>query len=419
MSLSGKKVVLAVTGGIAAYKAADLASKLRKADAEVRVAMTRSARNFVAPLTFEAIAGHPIYGEVFGEQNSYRMEHIEWARWADLMVVAPATADFIARMAHGIADDAPLTLYLAFRGPVWVAPAMNTAMWEHAATRANMAMLLPRLAGVIGPEAGDLACGEVGEGRLATPEKIVAALESHFDGGAKPQSADASSRRPLAGVSVLITSGPTREPLDPIRFISNRSTGRMGAALAAAASRLGARVILVHGPMAARVPLGVESVSAEDSGAMLRAVQERIGECRIAIFAAAVANYRAENSEQKKIKGGKSLKLELVRTPDIAAWAGGNRGGVEKYLVGFAAESEDLIEAAKRKLADKKLDLIFANPIGVPGVGFESESNAVTMISKKGEQIDSGRMPKDDVADWIWERILERARLGDGTADSH
>lgn len=407
MTLAKKKIVLIVSGGIAAYKAADLTSRLRKAGAEVRVVMTAAAKKFVAPLTFEAISGHPVYGQVFDEPLSYRMEHIEWARWADLAVVAPASADFIAKMVHGIADDAPLTLLLAFRGPVVVCPAMNTAMWDHAATKANMQTLRERAAAIVGPEAGDLACGEIGEGRLAQPEAIVRAIETHF--GAASSAGGGSDKKPLAGQCVLITAGPTREPLDPIRFVSNRSTGQMGVALAKAARNLGARVLLVHGPLQAPIPEGVESIPAEDSLSMLKAVQERIGECRIGIFAAAVANYHSPNRGAQKIKGGPTLTLELVRTPDIAGWAGANRNGHNRFLVGFAAESENLLEAAKRKLADKQLDLIFANPIGVPGVGFEAKNNVVTMLSKTGEQLDSGERSKDEVADWIWERILERA----------
>jgi phosphopantothenoylcysteine decarboxylase/phosphopantothenate--cysteine ligase len=408
MPLSGKKIVLLVSGGIAAYKAADLTSRLKKAGADVRVVMTEAAKKFVAPLTFEAISGHPVYGQVFNEPLSYRMEHIEWARWADLAVVAPATADFIAKMTHGIADDAPLTLLLAFRGPVLVAPAMNTAMWDHLATKENIQKLKSRGLALVGPEAGDLACGEVGEGRLAQPEAILHAIEEIF---AKNSVQSSSADKPLSGQSVLITAGPTREPLDPIRFISNRSTGQMGVALAAAARDLGARVILVHGPLQAPVPDGVESVPADDSLAMLKAVQDRIGPCRVAIFAAAVANYHSPNKSGQKIKGGQTLTLELVRTPDIAGWAGANRNGASQFLVGFAAESQNLMEAAQRKLTDKKLDLIFANPIGVPGVGFEAKNNTVTMLSKTGEKIDSGERPKSEIAGWIWERILERAGI--------
>lgn len=410
MSVQGKKVVLMVSGGIAAYKAADLASRLRKAGAEVRVAMTRAATKFVAPLTFEAIAGHPVYRAVFDEPESYRMEHIEWARWADAAIVAPATAHFIAAMAHGLADDAPLTFYLAFRGPVWVAPAMNTAMWDHAATRANLATLAERGVQVIGPGSGPLACGEVGEGRMAEPEAIVSSLERGLAPGTAPASGD--DKKPLSGQKVLITAGPTREALDPIRFISNRSTGRMGVSLADEAVRLGAEVTLVHGPMSVAIPSGVRSIAAEDAEAMLRAVQEHFPASRIAIFVAAVANYRAARKAGHKIKGGDRLQLDLVRTPDIAAWAGANRNGHDQLVVGFAAESEDLIAKAKDKLKAKHLDLIFANPIGVEGIGFDADKNTVTMIDTEGRETGSGTMPKSNLAGWMWSRLLERAGLG-------
>lgn len=394
MNLSDRRVALIVSGGIAAYKAADLASRLRKAGAEVRVVMTDAARQFIAPLTFEAITGHPVYASVFGDPNSYRMEHIEWARWAELVVAAPASADLIARMAHGLAPDAATTLYLAFEGPVWIAPAMNTKMWEHPATQANLNTLVDRGVRVIGPGSGTLACGEVGEGRMAEPEAIALELDAGFSG-------------PLGGRRVLITAGPTREALDPIRFISNRSTGRMGTALAAAARQLGAEVLLVHGPLEAQLPLGVTSIPAESAEAMLSAVQERLSACDIAIFAAAVANYRSAGAGGKKIKGGETLDLHLVRTPDIAAWAGAHRRAGQ-LLAGFAAESEDLLGSARRKLASKKLDLIFANPIGVEGVGFTAADNSVTLLDTQGAEIDSGKMSKGRIAEWMWERMIER-----------
>lgn len=418
MSLQGKKIVLLVSGGIAAYKAADLASRIKKAGADVRVAMTASAAKFVAPLTFEAICGHPVYERVFDTAESYRMDHIGWARWADALVAAPATADFISRMAQGRANDAPLTLYLAFRGPVWIAPAMNTAMWEHPATRANIERLRGWGVRVFEPGAGPLACGEVGEGRMAEPESIVRALTAafgrkleHREHAELPAPASASDQ-PLKGKRVLITAGPTREALDPIRFISNRSTGRMGTALAAVARDLGAEVLLIHGPLSAPIPQGVRAVPAEGSKDMLRAVQTEFPACDVAIFAAAVANYGAGDIQTKKIKGGAELDLRLFRTQDIAAWAGAHRNGTGQILVGFAAESENLMEAAERKLRDKRMDMIFANPIGVEGVGFEADSNTVTLITREGHREGSGRRPKSEIAGWIWERILARMRPG-------
>ncbi len=420
MGLSNSKIILVVSGGIAAYKAADLASRLRKAGAEVRVAMTRAAREFVAPLTFEAISGHPVYDELFGQPASHRMEHIEWARWADAVIVAPASADFIAKAAHGISDDAPLALLLAYRGSVWMAPAMNTAMWEHPATQANLALVKSRGVHIIGPGAGSLACGEIGEGRMAEPADCVAALEQHFGkmgkgkmgtvtgiGNPIPVAVPNFSITPLAGKTVLLTAGPTRESLDPIRFISNRSSGRMGVALAEAAIRLGAKVILIHGPLSTPLPTEAENVSAESATAMLEAVQKRLNESDVAIFAAAVANYHMPARATGKIKGGETLELKLARTPDIAAWAGAHRRKGQ-YMIGFCAESENLIESARAKLKSKKMDLVVANAIGVAGVGFESATNEVTLVEKTGTPIPSGNMPKSEIADWIFSRILER-----------
>lgn len=419
VSVQGKNIIVTVTGGIAAYKAADLVSRLVKRGARVRVAMTESAKKFVAPLTYESICGHPVYESLFETPTSHEMEHIGWARWADAIVVAPATASFMAKMAHGLADDAAMTLYLAFDGPTWVAPAMNTKMWEHPATQANVSMLVERGVRTIGPDSGSLACGEVGEGRMAEPEQIVQALERELEGSGRSKNESGSqigaavpSKGPLSGRKVLITAGPTREALDPIRFLSNRSTGRMGRALAEAARERGAEVVLIHGPMAGPVPEGVEAIPAETAAAMLAAVQDRFSSCSVAIFAAAVSNYRLAEVNGHKIKGGETLELNLVRTPDIAAWAGNNRSNGGQLVVGFAAESENLIDAARDKLNKKSLDLIFANPIGVPGIGFEAESNSVTLISQDADPVESGRMTKSEIADWIWERISERMPAG-------
>jgi phosphopantothenoylcysteine decarboxylase/phosphopantothenate--cysteine ligase len=404
LPLLDRRIVVAVTGGIAAYKAADLVSRLRKAGAQARVAMTPSAAQFVQPLTFEALSGHPVYRDVFERPASWEMEHISWARWAETVVVAPASANSIARLAHGIADDAVTTLALAFEGTLWLAPAMNTSMWNHPATQANLRQLVERGARVIEPESGPLACGETGAGRMAQPEAIVERLIEAA--GARPA--------PLAGRTVLITAGPTREALDPIRFISNRSSGRMGAALAAAARELGARVIVTHGPLEAPLPAGVEGRAVESARAMLAAVQGAWGDADIAIFAAAVANYEAPGPAAAKIKGGETLTLELKRTPDIAAWAGTNRREGQ-YLVGFAAESENLIEAARGKLEKKGLDLICANAIGTPGLGFAAADNQVTLIDAAGGEEPSPAMDKGALARWIWARIIERlARRAQG-----
>lgn len=394
--LGGRKIIVIVSGGIAAYKSADLVSRLKKAGAEVRVAMTRSAREFVGAVTFETLSGYPVYESVFERPQAWQVEHISWARWADAIVAAPATAHLLARLALGLADDAVTTLALAFTGPLFLAPAMNSAMWEHPATRENLGKLLGRGVRLIEPASGVLACGEVGPGRMAEPAEIVAALEKFFEAGAA-----------LKGKTVLITSGPTREALDPIRFISNRSTGRMGAELAAEAVARGARVIFVHGPMSAPVPAGVETHPVESAREMLAKVKKYWAKTNIAIFAAAVANYESAAAQKGKIKGGEKLMLELKRTPDIAAWAGVNKRKGQ-LLVGFCAESENLIAAAKQKLKAKKLDLICANPIGEEGVGFEAAENRVTLIRKNGKEEESQQTSKREIAAWILDSIQPR-----------
>ncbi len=400
MQLNSRRLIVAVSGGIAAYKTADLVSRLRKAGAGVRVAMTPAACNFVAPLTFESLAGHPVYSDVFERPSAWEMEHISWARWGEAMIVAPATADLLARMALGLANDAVTTLALAFEGPILVAPAMNSSMWQHAATRANLRTLAGRGVDVIEPGAGTLACGEVGPGRMAEPAEIVERVARMLTAGALPDG-------DLAGRTVLITAGPTREMLDPIRFLSNRSTGQMGAALAAVAHARGARVVLVHGPMPTPAPAGVEVRPVGSAREMLAAVQELWSETDIAIFAAAVANYESASVEGGKLKGGDTLTLELRRTPDIAAWAGAHRRDGQ-LLAGFCAESEKLEDAARAKLARKRLDLIFANPIGEAGVGFEAADNRVILLDAAGLRQESPRAPKPTVAGWILDRVVAR-----------
>lgn len=397
MLLTDRKIVVIVAGGIAAYKSADLVSRLRKAGAQVRVVMTAAAREFVAPLTFESLSGYPVYEEVFQRPSSWEMEHISWARWADAAVVAPATANLLAKMALGLSDDAASTLLLAFTGPVWVAPAMNTAMLTHPATRENLATLQSRGVRIIESESGRLACGEVGAGRLAEPEAIVLALAS----GLRELAAKAQT---LAGRRVLVTSGPTREMLDPIRFISNRSSGRMGTALAAEAAARGAEVTLVHGPMSAPIPAGVVSVPVLGARQMLAEVQSCWADQDFAVFAAAVANYESAQADANKLKGGETLTLELRRTPDIAAWCGANRGEGQ-VLVGFAAESQDLLAYAQGKLERKRLDYVCANAINQEGIGFEADANQVTILSRDGRRIESPRLSKPALAAWIWDQV--------------
>lgn len=403
--LEGRKVIVAVTGGIAAYKSADLVSRLRKAGAQVRVVMSEAARRFVQPLTFESLAGYPVYEEVFERPTSWEMEHISWARWADAVVVAPATANTLAKMAHGLADDAATTLLLAWRGPVWVAPAMNTAMWDHPATRANLRTLADRGVRLIDPGSGALACGEVGAGRMAEPADIVRIVAMQL----ALQTPAADGAADLAGKTVLITTGPTREMLDPIRFISNLSSGRMGVGLATEAVRRGARVIVVHGPLSVPLPEGCEAREVRGAREMLAAVQRYWDEVDIAVFAAAVANYEAAAAAEHKIKGGDTLMLELRRTPDIAAWCGANRRAGQ-MLIGFCAESENLMETAARKLQSKGLDLICANIVGRPGSGFVAANNQVTLLGTDGWREASPTMDKFALAGWIWDRVLARPR---------
>jgi phosphopantothenoylcysteine decarboxylase/phosphopantothenate--cysteine ligase len=410
MPLSARKIVVIVSGGIAAYKSADLVSRLRKAGAQVRVVLTHSARQFVTPLTFETLSGHPVYTELFERTQSWEMEHIAWARWADGVVVAPATAHLLARMALGLADDAATTLLLAYQGPVWVAPAMNTAMLTHPATEQNMATLGSRGIRFIEAEPGLLACGEMGAGRMAEPEtivRIIAAALSQLP--PSPGSPAGEPTQSLAGKRVLVTAGPTREMLDPIRFISNRSTGRMGTALAAEALTRGAEVLLVHGPMTVPAPDGARPERVDSAQEMLAAVKRAWDGIDIAVFAAAVANYESAQSAGQKIKGGETLTLALRRTPDIAAWAGAHKRAGQ-VLVGFAAESENLLAAAEGKLRAKELDLICANAIGQEGVGFEESRNEVTLLTRDGGRLDSPRETKERVAAWIWDQIEQWTR---------
>jgi phosphopantothenoylcysteine decarboxylase/phosphopantothenate--cysteine ligase len=336
------------------------------------------------------------------------MEHISWARWADAVIVAPATANLLAKMALGLADDAASTLLLAYQGPVWVAPAMNTAILTHPATEQNMAALNARGIHFIESASGRLACGEIGAGRMAEPEEIVRQVAAGLKGTAEKES-DPPPPPILAGKRVLITCGPTREMLDPVRFISNRSSGRMGTALAAEALARGAEVLLVHGVMAAPLPEGAQGLPVLGARQMLETVQSQWPGVDMAIFAAAVANYESAAPAGRKIKGGETLTLELRRTPDIAAWAGAHRRDGQ-FLAGFAAESEDLIEAAERKLREKKLDMICANAIGEAGIAFEAAQNQVTVLTRDGRRIESPRVAKSQLAAWIWDRILFLAR---------
>lgn len=370
--MNGKRVVLGVTGGIAAYKSADLVRRLRDAGADVRVVMTRGALAFVTPLTFQAVSGHPVHSELLDEHAEAGMGHIELARWADQLLVAPATADFIARLAHGLADDLLTTLCLATAAPITLAPAMNQQMWANAAVQANCAVLRERGVRLVGPAEGSQACGDSGPGRMTEPAELVKALFP------APHAA-------LAGLSVLVTAGPTYEDIDPVRYIGNRSSGRMGFAVAAAAAEAGARVHLVAGPVRLETPAGVERSDVRSAAEMHDAVMALAPAADVFFSVAAVADYAPVRRAGQKIKKGADRQtLELAHTPDIVAGVAALGG--RPFTVGFAAETENLKEHALEKLSRKRLDMIAANRVGAEGAGFESEFNEILLLSADGER---------------------------------
>jgi phosphopantothenoylcysteine decarboxylase / phosphopantothenate---cysteine ligase len=367
----GMNILLGVSGGIAAYKACELVRRLRDAGCEVRVVMTRAATAFVTPLTFQALSGQPVRSDLLDAVAESGMDHIALARWADRVVVAPATADLMARLAAGMADDLLTTLCLATEAPILLAPAMNRVMWEHPATRANAELLRTRGLRMIGPESGGQACGEQGAGRMAEPGTILDALLGPGTG-------------PLSGRRVLITAGPTHEPIDPVRFIGNRSSGRMGAALATAARDAGADVWLVHGPMAVVPPAGVRALPVETAEAMRSTVLEHLAGIDLFIAAAAVADYRPRQASGQKLKkDAPALSLELVRNPDILGEVAARQP--RPFVVGFAAETTDLHANALAKLERKGLDMIAANDVSA-GRGIGREENALTVLWPGGEQ---------------------------------
>ncbi len=400
--LEGQKLLLCVGGGIAAYKALELVRRLRDAGALVQVAMTAGAQQFVTPLSFQALSGNPTRTTLWDGAAEQAMGHIELARWADRIVIAPATADLLARLAHGNADDLVTTLCLATTAPLTVCPAMNHRMWQHPATQANIALLRERGAQVIGPEDGPLAEGESGPGRLSEPNDIVAALAGNL--------AARAPARPgrLGGLRVLISAGPTYEDLDPVRYVGNRSSGKMGYALAAAAARQGAQVVLVSGPVQLATPAGVERIDVRSAAQMREAVLAALP-ADIYIGAAAVADYTARQVSPQKLKktaGTQTLTLELVRTADILAEVAAQEQAL-KLVVGFAAETHDVEKYARGKLADKHLDLIIANQVGIAGGGFESDQNAAIAYWNDGQREFPGTA-KTQLAEQLLELIAER-----------
>jgi len=393
------KVVLGVGGGIAAYKAAELARLLMERGHTVQPVMTRAAQEFVRPLTFAALTGRKVITDLFAssggdETLASAVEHISVAQENDILVVAPATADLLAKFANGLADDFLTTLYLAFTGRVVLAPAMNTNMWGHPATQENLAVLRERGHIIAEPAEGPLACGTTGPGRLAEPASIAAIVHRA-----------ASTRADLAGETVLITAGPTEEPLDPVRFISNRSSGKMGYALAEAAVFRGAKVILVSGPVQLPPPEGVSLAPVRTATEMHQAVMENLEESTIIIKAAAVADYHvADVPDQKIKKTAMRMSIELDPTPDILAEVGRRKD--DRLLIGFAAETENLISEARRKLESKNCDMVVANMVGREGAGFEADENEVTLVLRTGESIQIPKAAKQSVAHSILDRAL-------------
>jgi phosphopantothenoylcysteine decarboxylase/phosphopantothenate--cysteine ligase len=399
---AGRFIVLGVSGGIAVYKVAELVRLLTALGHRVQVVMTAHAQEFVRPLTFASLTGQKVITELFSSSSGEAtldsaIEHIGVAQKAELLLVAPATANVLAKLANGLADDFLTTMYLAYQGPVVVAPAMNTNMWNHPATRRNLALLRERGARVVEPDEGELACGVVGPGRLAVLENIVAAAEDALH-----------PRRDLAGETVLITAGPTEEPLDPVRFLSNRSSGRMGYALASEAQSRGARVIVVSGRVAIEPPAGCEIVAAATAEQMHKAVLARLPESTIVIMAAAVADYRPARVETRKIKkqAGNPVAIELEPTTDILKAVGERKGA--RLLIGFAAETENLVANAKAKLEAKNCDLIVANPVGpeAGGAGIDSHENQGWILAATGEKIQLERSSKREMARSILDHAL-------------
>jgi len=403
--MAQRRVLVAVTGGIAAYKVPELVRALVRAGFAVRCATTANAAQFVTPLVLQTLSGESVRTELFDREQEGRIDHIALADWAELVVVAPATANALAKLATGIADDLVSTLLLATRAPVLVAPAMNVNMWQHPATQANVATLRERGVRFVGPERGALACGWEGEGRMAEPAQIAAEAERCL--GAPT----------LAGEVVVVTAGGTREPLDPVRVLANRSSGKMGYAIAAEAARRGAEVVLVSGPTALATPAGVRRVNVETGLEMRDAVHAELSKCTVFIASAAVADFRPATRAEHKIKkeslgDADGLTIELVRNPDILAGVGAASGREKRLVVGFAAESQDLVAAARRKLERKNCDLIVANDVSREGAGFDGDTNAVTFVWPRGAIEELPLLSKREVAERLLDHIekLREAR---------
>lgn len=391
------KIALGVSGGIAAYKAAEVIRLLQDRGIRVQVVMTRAAQEFVRPLTFAAISGEKVITDLFGASEQpanveSAIEHIAVAQSIDALLVAPATADILGKFAHGVADDFLSTLFLATTAPVVVAPAMNVNMWQNAATQANVETLRRRGVCIVEPDSGYLACGMTGPGRLASNEAIIAAVLEVL-----------GASQDLAAETVLVTAGPTREQVDPVRYISNRSSGRMGYAIAEAALRRGAKVVLVSGPVNIQPPDGAEVVSVETAEQMREAVLQRLDQATVVIATAAVSDYRAKAAARQKIKRSGPMALELEPTADILGEVARRRR--QQVLIGFAAETENALENARKKLAAKSLDAIVVNDVSRPGIGFDSERNAVTIITHD-EVVEVPETSKWEVAQRVLDQVV-------------
>ena len=392
--LQGKCVVLGVTGGIAAYKAAELLRLLVKAGAEVHVIMTSSAQEFVAPLTFQTLSGNPVHTELFNIIQEQEIGHISLADRADLLLVAPATANLIGKVANGIADDLLTTTLMATKAKVLFAPAMNSNMWENPLYRKNQATLEAHGCHFIAPAYGELACGWQGQGKLPDPQDIFLAAQALF------------GKQDLAGKTLLVTAGPTREEIDPVRFLSNYSSGKMGYAIAVAANRRGARVVLVSGPVNLPEPHGVETIQVSSAMEMHQVVMAEAEHAAIIIKAAAVADFRPTTRGEQKVKKGsfETMKVELQRNPDILAELGEKKGSC--ILIGFAAETEELLKNAREKLTKKNLDMIVANDVTQEGAGFDVDTNIVRFLTADGSVEELPEMSKDAVAEALLDRVL-------------
>ena len=403
---NGPRIILGVTGGIATYKSPDLVRRLRERGAQVQVVMSRGARAFVSPITFQAVSGGRVRDDLWDEASEAAMGHIELARWADLVLVAPATAHCLGSLAAGLASDLLTTLCLATEAQIMLAPAMNQAMWSNPAVQENRELLERRGVRFLGPAEGDQACGEVGPGRMMEPVDIV---RSVFEKPAR------FSSQSLKGLTVIVTAGPTREPIDPVRYITNRSSGKMGFALAAAAEEAGAKVLLVSGPVSMATPQGVERIDVETAEEMYASVHERVSEADLFIACAAVSDYKPETEADEKLKRTqKTLNLELIRSPDTLASVAELKDG--PFTVGFAAETQNVAENARSKLTRKGLDMIAANQVG-RDCGFDQETNSL-MVFWDNDEVDLERASKPVLAGRLIHLIAERYRAAYSERDS-